>query len=160
MLATGTLMVLGGIAAALVAAARGLGLVEAFHLYLWTGLLFAGAFVALMALVAIPLWAWRRARGSRRRVVEDLPEACAVATGWGAWVEAARGARFNAAFLTCVALAQPRLGAGLGGFSVLGILLLPFWAYRRLQPGDADTFIVRGRRGWQRRTYRRRSRTG
>lgn len=154
MLATIALMLLGGLVAVAIAVTRGLGFKSALHVYLWTGLSFTGVFLALIAVIAVPVWAFRRARRTTPGP-QELPAEIRIASGWSAWAVAARSVRLNVAFIALIALVQPRLGAGLAGFSLLGVTLVPLWAYRRMR-SNATRYIVRGPGRWQRRTYVRR----
>jgi hypothetical protein len=157
-LATALLMVVGGPVVVGVAIARGLAAGKAIHAYLWGGLWFVVLWFALMLLFVSGVVLWRRARKRPKWQTPELPDEIRIAGPRDTWLSVARSQAPPIAFLAFVALVSPRLASVLAGFSLLGIGLVPVWAYRRFG-SSKPLYIVRGPGRRQRQWYGRRTLT-
>lgn len=148
-LVTALLALASGLIALGVASTR-IGLATATHVYTWSGAFYAALFWALMCLFMVGRAAWRSARGLPREPQSELPSDVPVADMRRAAVEMARVQAPLFAFLVLLALASPRLGAALAGFSLAGLALLPIWLIQRRRP---PKYLVRGPKRLQTQWY-------
>jgi hypothetical protein len=158
-LATAVFMVTGGLVVVAAAIARGLPWGSAIHRFLWAGLWFATLWGVLMLLFAGGFWIWRRMRSREKRKTPELPAEIRIGGSRDAWIVVVRSQIVSVAFLTFIALVQPRLAAALAGFSVIGVGLLPFWIYQRSRASAHPAYIVRGPGRRQRQWYVKRAAT-